>query len=64
MCVHFPLYVSVALLLGALRMAHTEVRSLVLLVDDEKLTEQILQQLGKYLPGKDEVRVLILLLYV
>ena len=36
-------------------MPHKEVRSLVLSVDDEKLTEQVIQQLSKYLPGKDEV---------
>ena len=36
-------------------MPHVEVRNLVLSVDDEKLTEQVIQQLNKYLPGKDEV---------
>lgn len=38
-------------------MPHHEVRNLVLSVDDEKMTEQILQQLVKYLPGKEEVCV-------
>lgn len=46
-----------ALILGSLRMPHHEVRSLVLSVDDERMTEQILQQLVKYLPGKEEVGV-------
>ena len=36
-------------------MPHKEVRSLVLSVDDEKLTEQRLQQLSKFMPGKEEV---------
>ena len=36
-------------------MPHKDVRNLVLSVDDEKLTEQILQQLTKYMPGKEEV---------
>ena len=38
-------------------MPHHEVRNLVLSVNDEKMTEQILQQLVKYLPGKEEVRI-------
>jgi hypothetical protein len=46
---------NISLLLGALRMPHVEVRNLVLSVDDEKLTEQVIQQLSKYLPGKDEM---------
>ena len=52
---------SVAILLGTLRMRHTDVRKLVLSVDDEKLSEQLLQQLLKYLPNKDEVSVLVCL---
>ena len=51
----------VAILLGTLRMRHTDVRKLVLSVDDDKLTEQLLQQLLKYLPNKDEVSVLVCL---
>ena len=51
----------VAILLGTLRMRHTDVRKLVLSVDDEKLSEQLLQQLLKYLPNKDEVSVLVCL---
>ena len=47
----------VAILLGTLRMKHVDVRKLVLSVDDEKLTEQLLQQLLKYLPNKEEVSV-------
>ena len=47
----------VAILLGTLRMKHADVRKLVLSVDDEKLTEQLLQQLLKYLPNKEEVSV-------
>jgi len=46
-----------AILLGTLRMGYTNVKKLVLSVDDEKLTEQLLQQLLKYMPSKDEVSV-------
>ena len=40
-------------------MPHRDVRSLVLSVDDEKLSEQVLRQLGKFMPGKDEVCVCV-----
>lgn len=45
----------IAILLGTLRMEYQDVRSLVLSCDGEKLTEQLLEQLAKYMPGKDEM---------
>lgn len=36
-------------------MGYSEVRKLVLSCDDEKMTEQMLQQLLKYLPNKEQV---------
>ena len=38
-------------------MGYTDVKNLVLKVDDEKLTEPMLQQLLKYMPNRDEVCV-------
>jgi hypothetical protein len=46
---------NISILLGTLRMPHRDVRNLVLSVDDEKVTEQMLQQLNKFMPGKDEM---------
>ena len=44
----------VAILLGTLRMPYKDVRDMVLSVD-EHLTEQMLGQLLKYMPKKEEV---------
>lgn len=40
-------------------MPHQDVRSLVLSVNDEKMTEQLLEQLLKYLPNREEMQQLI-----
>lgn len=49
-----------ALLLGNLRMPYKEVRDLVMSVDD-RVTEQMLEQLLKYMPKKEDVsRICIL----
>ena len=42
-------------MLGTLRMEYKDVRSLVLSCDGEKLTEQLLEQLSKFMPGRDEM---------
>ena len=47
-----------ALLLGSLRMDFADIRKLVLSVD-EKISEQIIEQLIKYLPSKDEMMQLL-----
>ena len=44
----------IALLLGSLRMPYKEVRTLVVSVDD-RLTEQMVEQLSKYMPKREEV---------
>ncbi len=45
----------IALLLGSLRMDFNDIRVLVLSVNDEKCTEQLLEQLQKYMPNKEEM---------
>lgn len=56
LCVYFP---YLALLLGSLRMDFADIRKLVLSVDDEKLHEQTIEQLIKYMPNKDEMMQLL-----
>eukprot|EP00731_Ephydatia_muelleri_P030908 Em0022g422a len=46
---------NISIMLGTLRMNYEDVRDLVLSVDGEKMTEQMVQQLLKYLPTKEEV---------
>ena len=48
-----PLHV--AIMLGTLRMNYDDIRDMVLSVDGEKMTEQVIQQLLKFLPTKEEV---------
>jgi hypothetical protein len=48
-----------ALLLGSLRMDFGDIRKLVLSVDDEKLHEQTIEQLIKYMPNKEEMMQLL-----
>lgn len=40
------------------RMDHTSIKNLVFSADDDKLTEQLLEQLLKYLPNKEEMQQL------
>ena len=47
-----------AILLGQLKLGHAEIKRMVLMVDDEKVTEQLLQQLLKFLPGPDQMKQL------
>ena len=44
-----------AILLGTLRMGYQDVKKLVLTVNDEKLSEQMLQQFLKFMPNREEV---------
>ncbi len=44
-----------AILLGTLRMEYKAVRSMVLSCDKERLTEQLLEQLSKFMPSRDEM---------
>lgn len=48
------MFLLIALLLGNLRMPYKNVRDLVLSVDD-RITEQMLEQLLKFMPKKEEV---------
>lgn len=50
---------STALLLGSLRMEFADIRKLVLSVDDEKITEQLIEQLVKFMPNKEEMMSLM-----
>ena len=50
----FSIFYFLALLLGNLRMPYKDVRDLVLAVDD-RITEQTMEQLLKYMPKKEEV---------
>ncbi len=50
-----PPHTHAAILLGTLRMEYKAVRSMVLSCDPERLTEQLLEQLSKYMPSRDEM---------
>jgi len=47
--------VSPALILGSLRMNFNDIRKLLLTMDEERLTENIVESFVKCLPGKDEL---------
>ena len=44
-----------AIMLGTLRMNYEDVRDMVLSVENERMGEQMIQQLLKFMPTKEEV---------
>jgi hypothetical protein len=49
---------NISILLGQLKLGHQEIKRMVMVVDDERVTEQLLQQLLKFLPGPDQMKQL------
>ncbi len=47
--------IPVALILGSMRMDFNDIRKLLLTMDEEKMTELLVEQFVKYLPSKDEL---------
>ena len=44
-----------AILLGQMRLSHEEIKLIIVSVDDSRITEQMLQQLLKFLPGTEQI---------
>ena len=52
------LLVCVAILLGSVRLKYEEIRRLVLLIDEQVLTNQMINSMLKFLPSSEEVELI------
>ena len=52
------MFCTVAILLGQMRTSHEDIKKIILSVDDSRLSEQMLEQLLKFLPGPEQMNQL------